>query len=69
MRADLSRRARLSVGGFGPGEGSGRESLGEGDCEGIVPGLRDDDIVEWFIAFAEAGEADFEDHCLHASIL
>ena len=43
--------------------------FGEGDCGGIVLGLRDDDIVEWFIAFAEAGEADFEDHCLHASIL
>lgn len=59
----------MSAGGFGREELSGRESLGEGDCEGIVPGLRDDDIVEWFIAFAEAGEADFEDHCLHASIL
>ena len=43
--------------------------MGEGDCGGIVPGLRDDDVVEWFIAFAEAGEADFEDHRPHASIL
>lgn len=27
-----------------------------------VPGLRDDDVVEGGVAFAEAGEADFEDH-------
>jgi hypothetical protein len=28
--------------------------------------MRDDDVVEWFVGFAEAGEADFEDHCLCA---
>ena len=25
--------------------------------------MRDDDVVEGGVAFAEAGEADFEDHC------
>lgn len=29
-----------------------------------VPGLRDDDVVEGGVAFSEAGEADFENHCL-----
>lgn len=29
---------------------------------GGLPGLRDDDVVEGGVAFAEAGEADFEDH-------
>ena len=30
---------------------------------GALPGLGDDDIVEGGVAFAEAGEADFEHHC------
>ena len=29
-----------------------------------IPSLRDDNVVERFIGFAKAGEADFEDHCL-----
>ncbi len=29
---------------------------------GEIPGLGDDDVVEGGVAFAEAGEADFEDH-------
>lgn len=33
-----------------------------GEGGGGVPGLRDDDVVDWGVAFAEAGEADFEDH-------
>lgn len=33
----------------------------EGAC---VPGVRDDNVVEWSVFFAEACEADAEDHCL-----
>lgn len=40
--------------------GGGKE--GEGKGKG-APGLGDDDVVEGGVAFAEAGEADFEDHC------
>ena len=55
----------VSVGGFLGGKGGmlreeGRE--GRGGKRG-APGLRDDDVVEGSVAFAEAGEADFEDHC------
>lgn len=39
----------------------GEEGLGE---ERGIPGLRDDNVVEGGVAFAEAGEADFEDHGL-----
>lgn len=28
----------------------------------VVPGVRDDDVVEGVIALAEAGEADLDDH-------
>lgn len=28
-----------------------------------VPSLRDDDVVKGGVAFAKAGEADFDDHC------
>ncbi len=38
-----------------------REVLEGGGC-GKLPGLGDDDVVEGGVAFAEAGEADFEDH-------
>lgn len=31
--------------------------------ESSLPSFCDDDIVEGGVAFAEAGEADFEDHC------
>ena len=31
-----------------------------------LPRVSDDDVVEGFVAFAEAGETDFEDHCLLA---
>jgi hypothetical protein len=30
--------------------------------------LRDDDIVEGLVAFAEAGEADFDDHGCHEDV-
>lgn len=40
------------VGGWGGGGGRGN-----------LPGLRDDDVVEGGVAFAEAGEADFDNHC------
>lgn len=33
-----------------------------GAGRGGVPGLRDDDVVEGGVAFAEAGQADFDDH-------
>ena len=36
----------------------------EGGGRGGGPSLRDDDVVEWVIALAEASEADFDDHCL-----
>lgn len=42
--------------------GMGREGRGGGGSD--VPGLRNDDVVEGGIAFTEAGEADFDDHCL-----
>lgn len=47
------------------GERRGRGTRGEeggGKGKGI-PGLGDDDVVKGSVAFAEAGEADFEDHC------
>lgn len=50
----------------GGGEVGGKEELfwGEGRVGGFaVPGLRDDDVVEGGVAFAEAREADFENHC------
>lgn len=28
----------------------------------IIPGLRDDNVVDWLVALAEAGEADFYNH-------
>jgi hypothetical protein len=28
----------------------------------IIPGLRDDNVVDWLVALAEAGEADFHNH-------
>lgn len=31
--------------------------------------MRDDNVVERFIGFAKAGEADFEDHCLSTLLL
>ena len=34
-----------------------------------IPSLRDDNVVERFIGFAKAGEADFEDHCLSTLLL
>ena len=34
-----------------------------------VPSLRDNNIVERFVGFAKAGEADFEDHCLSTLLL
>ena len=34
-----------------------------------VPSLRDDNVVERFVGFAKAGEADFEDHCLSTLLL
>ena len=41
-----------------------------GRCRvGSLPSLRDDDVEERFVGFAKAGEADFEDHCLNASLL
>lgn len=39
-----------------------RRGMGEGREGGRVPCLRDDDVVEGGVGFAEAGEADFEDH-------
>ena len=36
---------------------------------GVIPSLRDDDIEEWFVGFAKASKADFEDHCLSTSLL
>jgi len=48
--------------GEGMGEGMGRLEREGGRWEGKVPGLRDDDVVEGGVAFAEAGEADFDDH-------
>lgn len=29
----------------------------------VLPGLHDDDVVEGLMAFAEAGQADADDHC------
>lgn len=50
---------------MGNGKGNGRVEGGWdwGGC-GIwdVPGVCDDDVVEWRVFFAEAGEADSEDH-------
>lgn len=43
----------LRLGGVKEGEGKGKGA----------PGLGDDDVVEGGVAFAEAGKADFEDHC------
>ncbi len=37
--------------------------MGERGGEGQVPGLRDHYVVEGGISLAEAGEADFDDHC------
>ena len=34
-----------------------------------IPSLRDDNVVERFIGFAKASEADFEDHCLSTLLL
>jgi hypothetical protein len=34
-----------------------------GEEGGRVPSLRDDDVVEGLALVAEAGEADFDDHC------
>ena len=53
-------------GGGGRGGGGGGGGWGKGGGKGGkrgAPGLRDDDVVEGSVAFAEAGEADFEDHC------
>lgn len=36
---------------------------------GVIPSLRNNDIEEWFVGLAKAGEADFEDHCLSTSLL
>ena len=36
---------------------------------GEVPSLRDDNVVERFVGFAKASEADFEDHCLSTLLL
>ena len=44
--------------------------LGIGKCEeGEIPSLRDYDIVERFVGFAKAGEADSDDHCLSTLLL
>ena len=41
-----------------------------GNCEEVeIPSLRDDDVVERFVGFAKAGEADSEDHCLSTLLL
>ena len=34
--------------------------MGMGEISG--PCLRDDDVVEWLVALAEAGETDLDDH-------
>ena len=57
------------VGGQGVGGGGdcGRGVLWRwrfgGGGGGNLPSLRDDDVVEGGVAFAEAGEADFDNHC------
>lgn len=43
-------------------EGCGKGGRGGGE-RGGVPGVCDDDVVEGGVAFAEAGEADSDDHC------
>lgn len=45
-------------------EGMGRWVGVEDDGEEgrDIPGVRNDYVVEWGVAFAEAGEADFDDH-------
>lgn len=47
-------------------EGCRREMGRTEDFQGLAvargAGVRDDDVVEGGVAFAEAGEADFEDH-------
>ena len=40
-----------------PGLGEVDEGLGA-----MIPGLRDDNVVDGLVAFAEAGEADLDDH-------
>lgn len=43
---------------------------GWGKCGEVeIPSLRDDDVVERFVGFAKAGEADSEDHCLSTLLL
>ena len=49
------------MGDVGLGRGVGE---GGGGRKSALPGLRDDDVVEGGVAFAEAGEADLEDHGL-----
>lgn len=52
----------------GEGDGVGLVWCGgnrnaEGRMDG-VPGVRDDNVVEWGVFSAEAGEAYSEDHCV-----
>jgi hypothetical protein len=32
----------------------------------LIPGLRDDDVVEWLVALAETREPDFNNHCFRS---
>ena len=50
----------LFCGGGCQSLGGGRRGMGRGGE--AVPGFGDNDVVEGGVAFAEAGEADFEDH-------